>query len=88
MKKTFIALLVFTMTVFCAVSDASMVVMDYQGDTIVHPYGVERALLLNSDDGRLFDVAVRPLDDCVSSSDGKVRIPLDKFFINNNTYYY
>jgi len=65
--------------------DASMVIMDYQGDTIVHPYGIERALLLNSDDGRAVDVAVRPLDDCVSSSDGKTQIPLDKFFINNNT---
>lgn len=85
MKKALITLLIFILTALWTVSDASMVIMDYQGDTVVHPYGIERALLLNSDDGRNFDIAVRPLDECVSRNDGKVQIPLENFYINNNT---
>ena len=85
MKKKFITTILVLFTVLLCKADASMVIMDYQGDTIVHPYGIERPLLLNSDDDRHFDIAVRPLNNFVSSSNGKVQIPLDKFFINNNT---
>lgn len=60
-----------------------MVIIDYQGDTVVRQQSVERNLIINSDDGGVYDIAVRPLDDCMRSSDGSVEIPLDKVFINN-----
>jgi len=85
MKKKLITTIMAIITALISRADASMVIMDYQGDTIVHPYGIERALLLNSDDGRYVDIAVRPLDNFVSSTDGKVQIPLENFYINNNT---
>lgn len=85
MKTKFITTILFGLTALLCRADASMVIMDYQGDTVVHPYGVERNLLLNSDDGRSLDVAVRPLDMFLSGSDGKTKIPLENFYINNNT---
>ena len=85
MKKKLITTILTIFTALVCRADASMVIMDYQGDTVVHPYGVERALLLNSDDTGYFDIAVRPLDNFVSSIDGKVQIPLENFYINNNT---
>ena len=85
MKKKLITTVLIMFTAFLCKADASMVIMDYQGDTVIHPYGVERALLLNSDDDTNFDIAVRPLDMYISGSDGKTHIPLENFFINNNT---
>lgn len=70
---------------FClsAPSDASFVIVDYQGDTVVRQQNIERNLIINSDDGGVYNIAVRPLDDAVRSSDGKVSIPLNNLYINN-----
>lgn len=70
---------------FClsAPSEASYVIVDYQGDTVVRQQNIERNLIINSDDGGVYNIAVRPLDDAVRSSDGKVSIPLNNLYINN-----
>ena len=80
MKKI---LFVFLILFLCRPSEASMVIIDYQGDTVVRQQSIERNLLINSDDGGVYDIAVRPLEDCMRSADGKVEIPLDKVYINN-----
>ena len=67
---------------FCLPTNA-MVIMDYQGETLVRQRDVERNLIINSDDDGVYDIAIRPLDDKVRSADGKVEIPLEKLFINN-----
>ena len=81
MKK----LLITALFAFClsAPSEASYVIVDYQGDTVVHQQNIERNLIINSDDGGVYNIAVRPLDDAVRSSDGKVSIPLNNLYINN-----
>ena len=81
MKK----LLITALFAFClsAPSEASFVIIDYQGDTVVRQQNIERNLIINSDDGNLYNIAVRPLDDAVRSSDGKVSIPLNNLYINN-----
>ena len=61
-----------------------MVIMDYQGNTVVHPNGLERNVLINSDEDGEYDIALRPLDDALTSVDGKISIPLDKVYINNS----
>ena len=67
----------------CTHVDATMVIIDYQGDTIVRPQTVERNLLINSDDGGAYNIAVRPLEESLKSSDGSVEIPLTNLYINN-----
>ena len=81
MKK----LLITALFAFClsAPSEASCVIVDYQGDTVVRQQNIERNLIINSDDGGVYNIAVRPLDDAVRSSDGKVSIPLNNLYINN-----
>ena len=81
MKK----LLITVLFAFClsAPSEASYVIVDYQGDTVVRQQNIERNLIINSDDGGVYNIAVRPLDDAVRSSDGKVSIPLNNLYINN-----
>ena len=81
MKK----LLITALFAFClsTPSEASFVIVDYQGDTVVHQQNIERNLIINSDDGGVYNIAVRPLDDAVRSSDGKVSIPLNNLYINN-----
>ena len=81
MKK----LLITALFAFClsAPSEASYVIVDYQGDTVVRQQNIERNLIINSDDGNVYNIAVRPLDDAVRSSDGKVSIPLNNLYINN-----
>lgn len=81
MKK----LLITALFAFClsAPSEASFVIVDYQGDTVVRQQNIERNLIINSDDGGAYNIAVRPLDDAVRSSDGKVSIPLNNLYINN-----
>lgn len=81
MKK----LLITALFAFClsAPSEASFVIVDYQGDTVVRQQNIERNLIINSDDGEVYNIAVRPLDDAVRSSDGKVSIPLNNLYINN-----
>lgn len=65
-------------------ADASMIIVDYQGDTVAYQQSVERHLVINSDDSGIYDIAVRPLDESLRSIDGKVSIPLRNVFINNN----
>ena len=79
-------LLLTTFTAFALASvpsEASMVVFDYIGETYVTPNNIERTLLVNSDDGKSYNVAVRPLEEAITSHDGKVSIPLEYLFINN-----
>jgi len=64
--------------------DASMVMLDYFGETHVTSNNIERTLIVNSDDGRSYNIAMRPLEEAVVSSDGKTSIPLEYLFINNN----
>lgn len=67
----------------CAPSYASFVIVDYQGDTVVHQQNIERNLIINSDDDGVYNIALRPLDDALKSSDGRVSIPLTNLYINN-----
>ena len=67
----------------CVSVDASMVILDYFGETLVTTNNIERTLLVNSDDGKSYNVAVRPLEEAITSHDGKVSIPLEYLFINN-----
>ena len=62
----------------------AMIAVDYLGSTVTHPMGVERNLIINSDDGGEYDIAVRPLEDALVRSDGNVRIPLEYIYINNS----
>lgn len=64
--------------------NASMVMLDYFGETHVTSNNIERTLIVNSDDGRSYNIAMRPLEEAVVSSDGKTSIPLEYLFINNN----
>lgn len=61
----------------------AMVIIDYQGDTVVRQKNVERNLIINSDDDRVYDIALRPLDNVLSNLDGSVTIPLENVYINN-----
>ncbi len=83
MKKTLITtILLFASCMFLR-ADAGMVIMDYQGETFVRPNSIERNLLINSNDGGEYDIAIKPLDDGLMSSDGRVKIPLQYVYINN-----
>ena len=85
MKKKLITTIIFLFTALSLSSYASIVVMDYQGDTVVRPDGVERSLILNSDDNTQYDIAIRPLEFAMTRSDGKVQIPLENIYLNNNS---
>lgn len=82
MKKLFPILLILLFELSLSAC-ASMVVLDYQGETVVFPNSIERNLIINSNDSSNYDIAMRPLDECLRSSDGNVKIPLDKVYINN-----
>lgn len=81
MKKSFLSLFLFF--VLCSQAQASMIIVDYQGDTVVRQKNVERNLIINSDDDGVYDIAVRPMESELVSSDGNVRIPLENVYINN-----
>ncbi len=81
MKKILLTML--TAVTFCVPANATLIIMDYQGETIVRPQSVERNLIINSDDGGMYNIAIRPLEDSLRSADGNVSIPLDKVYINN-----
>lgn len=81
MKK--ILLTTLSIVLFSACANASMVIIDYQGETTVHQTSVERNLIINSDDGGVYNIAVRPLEDALRSVDGNVTIPLSNLYINN-----
>lgn len=83
MKKTFITTFTVLALMLFAQANASQVIMDYQGETIVRPNSIERNLLINSDDGGDYDIAIKPLEDGLIRSDGGVVIPLQYVYINN-----
>ena len=67
----------------CVTTEASMVMIDYIGETLVTSNNIERTLIVNSDDGKPYNIAVRPLEEAVYSADGKTSIPLEFLFFNN-----
>ena len=67
----------------CIPVDASMVMLDYFGETMVTSNNIERTLIVNSDDGKSYNIAMRPLEEFVTSNDGETKIPLEYLFINN-----
>ncbi len=81
MKKYLFSTLIAAL--FCVPVDASMVIIDYQGDTLVRDRNVERNLIINSDDDGVYNIALRPLDDALRSAEGSVSIPLQYLYINN-----
>ena len=64
-------------------ADSSMVLLDYIGETLVTTNNIERTLIVNSDDGKQYNVAIRPLEESIQNTDGSVSIPLEYLFINN-----
>ena len=83
MKKTAVITSIFML--FFAQQANSTLVMDFQNlDTVVRPNGIERYLILNSDESTKYDIAIKPLDTALRRSDGEVEIPLEYLFINNN----
>ena len=83
MKKTLLTTIIaFALT--CVPANSAMVVVDYIGETFVGSNTIERNLIVNSDDGRNYDIAIRPLQEEITNNDGSVSLPLESFFINNN----
>ncbi len=82
MKKLLLTTLL-TISLACTAVDASMVMVDYIGETYVTPNNIERTLIVNSDDGKAYNIALRPLEEEISNADGSVTIPLEYLFINN-----
>lgn len=67
----------------CFQSQASTVIIDYQGDTVVRQKNVERNLLIRCDDSGAYDIAIKPLDNALKSYDGNISVPLENVYINN-----
>ena len=67
----------------CVPTDAAIVLLDYFGETHVTSNNVERTLIVTSDDGRSYNIAMRPLEEAITNSDGSVSIPLEYLFLNN-----
>lgn len=67
----------------CIQVNASMIIIDYQGDTIVTSNNIERNLIINSNDLSDYNIAIRPLQEAVTNTDGTVSIPLQYLYINN-----
>lgn len=82
MKKLLVTTLLILAGSFLSKADA-MIVVDYLGPTASYPTGVERNLIINSDDSGEYDIAIRPLDDALTRTDGGVRIPLEYVYFNN-----
>lgn len=78
-----LACMVFLLTLLCVRANAAMIMVDYLGDTLVTSNNIERTLIVNSDDGSYYNIAIRPLQEAVTSADGEVSIPLEYLFINN-----
>ena len=69
---------------FCSVPvDASMVMLDYFGETLVTTNNIERTLIVNSNDGKQYNIAIRPLEENIQNVDGSYTIPLENLYINN-----
>ena len=82
MKKLILTALSFV-TLSCVQANASMVTIDYIGETLATSNNIERTLIVNSNDGKYYNIAVRPLEETITNSDGSVSIPLEYLFINN-----
>ena len=67
----------------CVPTDAAIVLLDYFGETHVTSNNVERTLIVTSDDGRSYNIAMRPLEEAITNSDGSFSIPLEYLFLNN-----
>ncbi len=87
MKKLLLTTFIFTLFA-CVQATASMIIVDYQGETRAYQQTVERHLVFNSNDDGVYDIAVRPLEEALQSIDGKVQIPLRYLFINNKYDYH
>lgn len=83
MKRLLLTTLI-ALVLSCVSVQASMVMLDYFGETHVTSNNIERTLIVNSDDGKSYNIAIRPLEEAISSTDGKTLIPLEYLFINNN----
>ena len=82
MKRTLLTtIMVFALA--CVKVDASMVMFDYIGETLVTTNNIERTLIVNSDDGKQYNIAIRPLEESIKNVDGTYTIPLENLFINN-----
>lgn len=81
--KKILCTIILMLALSCVKADASMIIIDYLGDTLVTSNNIERTLIVNSDDGAYYNIAIRPLQEAVYNSDGTVRIPLEYLFINN-----
>lgn len=68
---------------FICLRAEAMIAVDYVGPTSSTPLGVERTLIINSNDNGEYDIAVRPLEDALVRNDGQVRIPIEYLYINN-----
>ena len=75
MKKTLLTTII-AFALACIPADSAMVVVDYIGETFVGSNTIERNLIVNSDDGRNYDIAIRPLQEEITNSDGSVSLPL------------
>ena len=64
-------------------ASASVVIMDFQGSTVVRDYNIERNLILNSDDDTEYNIAIKPLSDGLIRTDNDLTIPLSNVYINN-----
>ena len=82
MKKLLLTSLLFTI-LSCSHADAAMITIDYIGETYVTPNNIERTLIVNSDDGKAYNIAIRPLEESVTNNEGTVSIPLQYLYINN-----
>ena len=82
MKKLVFTAVLFA-TLLCGRANASMVTVDYIGETLATSNNIERTLIVNSDDGKIYNIALRPLEESITNSDGSVSIPLEYLFINN-----
>ena len=82
MKKVLFTTLMATM-LSCIRVDATMISVDYIGETYVTSNNIERSLIVNSDDGGRYNIAIRPLEEAIIGSDGKTTIPLEYLFFNN-----
>ena len=80
-KLLFTTLLIFALS--CIKATASMVVLDYMGETLVTTNNIERPLIVNSDDGKSYNIALRPLEEAITNNAGDYTIPLEYLFINN-----
>ena len=82
MKKLLLTLIL-AFLYACVPSNATVVMLDYFGETHVTSNNIERTLIVSSDDGKSYNIAMRPLEEFVTSNDGKTTIPLQYLFLNN-----